>query len=196
MKALNTPVKIQDFLNRLPMNFEDIYLSPRRVLRERRAQCLEGALLAALAMRLAGRKPLIVDMKSFSGDDDHVIAVFQEGKHWGAISKTNHGTLRYREPIYANIRELVMSYFHEYILDDGRKTLRSYTNPIHLSVLDRRGWMTSEEGLSYMSGFLNRMPHIPLLSRSQIARLRKAEPIERLVGKIVEWTKDGKKKLS
>ena len=100
-------------------------MSPRRALRERAAHCMEGAMLAALALRLSGRPPLMLDLKSFH-DDDHVVAVFREGRHWGAISKTNHGVLRYREPIYKSIRELAMSYFHEYFLNDGRKTFAPF----------------------------------------------------------------------
>jgi hypothetical protein len=189
LRPLTTPKKIQDFLNKIPMNFGDTCLSPRGVLRERRAHCMEGAMLAAVALRLIGRKPLVIDLKSFPHDDDHVVAVFQEDGCWGAISKTNHAVLRYREPIYKTIRELVMTYFHEYFLNDGRKTLRSYTNPIDLSQLDKKGWMTAEDDVFYVPEYIDDKLHIPILTKAQIARLRKADEVEREAGKIVMWRK-------
>ena len=118
LKSLNTPRKIQDFLNKIPINFEedgkDTCFSPRRVLRENKAHCIEGAMLAATALRLNGEKPLVVDLTSTPKDFDHVVCVFNQNGRWGAISKTNHAVLRYREPGYKDIRELVMSFFHEY----------------------------------------------------------------------------------
>ncbi len=186
-RKLTTPSKIQDFLDTIPMNFQDTCLSPRMVLRERKAHCMEGAMVAAVALRLLGHKPLVIDLKSFSHDDDHVVAVFKEDGCWGAISKTNHGVLRYREPIYRSIRELAMSYFHEYFLDDGRKTLRSYTNPVNLSRFDKRGWMTAEKEVMYVSKYLDTVKHIPMLTKSQIAKLRPADKIERKMGRITEW---------
>ena len=194
-KQLNTPKKIQDFLNQIPANFEhgrETVLSPRMVLRENRAHCLEGAMLAAAALRFHGHKPLVVDLTSVKDDDDHVITVFKHKGHWGAISKTNHAVLRYREPIYKNIRELVMSYFHEYFTNnDGKKTLRSYSLPVDLSRFDKQGWMTSEEDVWYVPEYLFEVQHKPILSRSQIAFLRKADKIEVKAGKLVEWKKRG-----
>jgi hypothetical protein len=115
LKKLSTPAKIQDFLNTLPFNFEldgDTCQSPRQVLRSGTAHCLEGAMLAALALRLQGHKPLLMDLKSINGiDDDHVAALFKLRGRWGCITKTNHAVLRYREPIYLNLRELAMSFF-------------------------------------------------------------------------------------
>ncbi len=190
-KALNTPKKIQDFLNQIPANFEhdgDTVLSPRRVLKENRAHCMEGAMFAAAALRFHGHKPLVLDLTTVKDDDDHVITVFKQNGHWGAISKTNHAVLRYREPVYKTIRELVMSYFHEYFTNhDGKKTLRSYSLPVDLSRFDAKGWMTAEEDLWYVPEYLLEVSHKPILSRSQIAMLRKADPIEVKAGKMVEW---------
>lgn len=189
LRSLKTPAKIQDFLNSIPMSHAKLgeYLSPRRVLRENKAQCMEGAMLAAVALRLQGRPPLVMDLKATKHDLDHIVAVFQEGKFFGAISKTNHGVLRYREPIYASIRELAMSYFHEYFLNDGRKTLRSYSHPIDLSRFDKKGWMTSEEDVAYIPEYIDHVKHYPLLSPRQIKNLRKADKVEIRMGKLVEW---------
>jgi len=190
-KKLNCPKKIQDFLNKIPANYEkdgDTVLSPRMVLKQNRAHCMEGAMFAAAALRFHGHQPLVVDLTSNHKDDDHVIAVFKRHGHWGAISKTNHATLRYREPIYRNIRELTMSYFHEYFTnDDRKKTLRSYSLPVNLSRFDKNGWMTAAEDTDYIPEYLAKVPHQQILTRSQIAFLRKADPIEKKAGSILEW---------
>jgi hypothetical protein len=196
LSTLKTPAKIQDFLNSFPMNFEpngETCMSPRRVLRERKAHCMEGAMFAAAALRLIGYKPLLMDLQSFPKDHDHVVAVFQENGYWGAISKTNHGVLRYREPVYKTVRELAMSYFHEYFLNDGRKTLRAYSAPFDLSKYDKDGWMTDEEDMWYIPIALDESKHFPILTRSQIGKLRKADPIEIDMGKLIQWPVPKKK---
>lgn len=192
LRSLSTPQKIQDFLEELPMHFRDTYLSPRMVLRMRTAQCMEGAMFAAAALRLQGRRPLVLDLATAEGDDDHVVALFRERGHWGAISKTNHAVLRYRDPIYRTIRELALSYFHEYFLDGGRKTLRSYAGPINLARFDGRGWMTAEGPVPYIPAYLFRARHTLLLSPRQAYLLRPADPVERRAGRITAW-KGGKR---
>ncbi len=191
LRKLSSPAKIQDFLNRLPQNSEpegDTCLSPRRVLREGRAHCMEGAMLAALALRVHGERPLVLDLMSAAGDQDHVVTLFRRHGCWGAISKTNHAVLRYREPVYRTVRELAMSYFHEYFLQsNGKKTLRSFSRPVDLSRFDKIGWMTSEEFVWEVPEYLADVKHMPLLSPSQIRSLRPAEKIERRAGEIVEW---------
>lgn len=196
LKKLDKPKKIQDFLDNLEINFEpkgDTCMSPRMVLNTNKAHCVEGAMLAALALRLHGHKPLLVDMTANNKDFDHVVAVFKKDGYWGAISKTNHGVLRYRDPIYKTIRELVLSYFNEYFLDSGKKTLRSYSNPVDLSMFDKKNWMTSEKDVWCVPEYLSKVRHFPIVSRSQIAYLRKADPIEVELGRIIEWeNKDNK----
>ncbi len=143
-QSLNSPSKIQSFINNIPANFEpngDTCKSPRTVLKENKCHCIEGAILAAMILRYHGYEPLILDMESTRKDFDHVIAIFKEFGKFGAISKTNHAVLRYREPVYNSVHELVMSFFHEYFTDDGKKTLRNYSNPINLKKFDEYGWM-------------------------------------------------------
>ena len=194
LKSLNTPGKIQDFLNRVPINFEekgDSCRSPRAVLKNKKAHCIEGAILAAAILKIHGFKPLIVDLEANDKDFDHVIAVFKQRDYWGAISKTNHAVLRYREPIYRTIRELVMSYFHEYFLDNGKKTLRKYSLPVDLSRFDKKGWISSEEDIWYIPEYLTMIKHFNILNKSQIKTLRKADELEIEAGKLVE--ENGKK---
>ncbi len=189
-EKLDTPQKIQDFIEDMPINFEengDTCKSPRVVLKTQSAHCIEGAMFAATALRMNGFKPLIVDMTAASFDFDHVIAVFKQNGFWGAISKTNHAVLRYREPVYKNIRELVMSYFHEYLNNDGKKALRSYSMPVDLSMFDSRGWMTSEKNVWYIATHLTKIPHYKIVNKSQIARFRKPHKIEVDAGNLVQW---------
>ncbi len=190
LKKLKTPAKIQDFLDKLKINFEengDTCLSPLMVLKKGKCHCMEGAILAALALRVQGYKPLVVDLTSNKRDFDHVVAVFKKNGKWGAISKTNHAVLRYREPVYDSIRELVMSYFHEYFDSKGRKNLRSYSMPVDLSRFDEMGWMTSEDELWDIPTYLAEVKHLPLLNKKQMHSLRKADKIEIEAGNIVEW---------
>lgn len=197
-KNLNNEKKIQDFINKIPINFEennkDTCYSPRKVLKENKCHCIEGAILAALILRVNGHSPLLVDLTANNKDFDHVITVFQKQKKWGAISKTNHATLRYREPIYNSIRELVMSYFNEYYNEEGKKTLRSYSNPVNLSRFDKIKWMTTEKELWKIPDYLAKVKHFPILTRSQIANLRNADKIEILAGNLTEYKSDKMKK--
>ena len=196
LKPLTTPAKIQNFLDTLAINFErggDTCMSPRRVLQTKKAHCMEGAMLAALILKLHGKKPLIMDLKSGRGDDDHVVALSRSRGYWGAISKTNHAVLRYREPVYKTLRELALSYFHEYFLNNGRKTLRSFSEPLDLSRFDKWGWITSEKNLWYIPRYLDSIKHYPFAPRPILKKLRKADAIEIAAGKLVEWSRRGKR---
>ena len=170
-------------------------MSPRRVLATGKAHCIEAAIFACAALKINNHPPLLVDLTANKKDYDHVIAVFKKGNYWGAISKSNRGVLKYRDPIFKSIRELVMSYFNEYFLDDGKKTLRSYTLPINLNKFDKFNWMTSEEDIWFIPEHLVDAKHFPLLTKNQIFSLRKAEPIEVHVGKIQQWKPDGEKAI-
>lgn len=198
LQRLRTPERIQDFLDGLPMNFElkeETCLSPRRVLREKTAHCMEGAMLAAACLRLAGHRPLVMDLKSRRGDDDHIVAVFKRDGCFGAISKTNHAALRYRDAVYRTPRELALSFFHEYFLEDGTKTLRSYTLPFSLAAFDALHWETAEKDLWIIPRSIDRAKHIDLLSPAQVAHLRKADVVERTAGAFVEWTRHGRRNV-
>jgi hypothetical protein len=175
LKQLNTPRKIQDFLDtKLAYNYEEkreTCRSPRVVLRERSAHCMEGALLAAAAMRVNGMEPLIVDLAA-KRDHDHIIAVFKQHGRWGAISKSRFLTLQYRDPVYRTLRELAMSYFAFYNNMQGSKTLRSYSQPINLKRYDHLDWMTSEEDLWDIGNSLFDLPHTELVTAEMTKTLR------------------------
>ena len=156
-------------------------------MQKRHAHCLEGALVAALALWYHGEKPLLLDLVSAVPDVDHVVALFRKHGHWGAISKTNHAVLRYREPVYESIHELVISYFHEYFLDNGKKTLRNYAGPLNLATLSDTSWITSEKNLWHVVDWINDKPHYDIMDRTMIRGLRRADLIERKAGKITEY---------
>jgi hypothetical protein len=154
---------------------------------------MEGAMLAASALKLLGHSPLVMDLKSRRGDDDHIVTLFTVEGCFGAISKTNHAALRYRDPIYTSLRELAMSYMHEYFLKDGTKTLRSYSEPFDLSQFQDLHWETSQKDLWVIPRSIDRSPHISLLSQKQISMLRKADSMERKAGNLTEWNPQGKR---
>ena len=151
-------------------------MSPRRVLREGKAHCIEGALFAAAVFLFHGQRPLLLDLKTNGEDDDHVLALFQWKTYWGAISKTNHAVLRYREPIYKTIRELALSCFHEYFTPKGKKVMVSYSRPFSLLRYRAEDWITSEKNLWHIPRDLDRSPHIKIIPRG--LRLRRADPLE------------------
>ena len=197
IKKLNTPAKVQDFLNTLEFNFEEegeMLKSPILTLRARRAHCAEGALLGAYILSIHGYKPLILHLKTTKGDFDHVVVPFKEDGLWGALSKTNHAVLRYREPVYKNIKELVMSYFHEYFLDSGAKTLRKYSRPLNLNIFEK-DWYLLKDDLWGIDQELDKIKHYDIAPKKILKKLRKADEIEIKAGKIVEYKKIFNKKI-
>ncbi|HRS51122.1 MAG TPA: hypothetical protein P5268_07190 [Candidatus Marinimicrobia bacterium] len=165
MNSLSSPLKIQTFLDETPYSTEPIYRSPLSVLRDHRAHCFDGALFAAAALRRLGYPPLIVEMLPNERDDDHLLAVYKRNNHWGAVAKSNFVGLRYREPIYRTLRELLLSYFEDYFNIAGEKTLRGYTLPLNLTTCDRWNWMTEDEHLDEIAKCLDRQRRVNLLTQ-------------------------------
>jgi hypothetical protein len=168
---LTTPGKIQTFLGQLTYSAENTYRCPLRVMRERTGHCFDGALFAAAMLRRLGYPPLILDMLPNDRDDDHLLALFKRDGHWGALANSNFVGLRFREPIYRNLRELVLSYFEQYYNVEREKTLRSYTRPLNLKVFDNQDWMTRDEPLEEIAKRLDEIPQVPLLTEPMIAGL-------------------------
>src|SRR2546425_10106107 len=168
-RKLSSPEKIQKYLDDLPYNKEkesETCYSPRLVIRHNTAHCFEGAVFAAAALRVMGRPPLILDLAAVR-DVDHVIAVYRTHGCWGAIGKSNYAGLRFRSPVYRNLRELVISYFEHYYNLDGEKTLRAYSRPVNLARFDTMGWMTAEDDLWSIPEYLVEIKHTPI---AQITR--------------------------
>ncbi len=167
LKVLDSPIKIQGYLDKIDYNSIIESRSPRCVMRHQRAHCVEGALFAAACLEHLGYPPLVVDLKA-ENDDDHVIAIYNHNRHWGAIAKSNFTTIRYREPVYRSLRELAMSYFDFYFNTLGEKTLRAYSLSHNLNRFNHLNWKTTEEDLDEIGSYLDHVRHIPLVNPDQV----------------------------
>jgi hypothetical protein len=167
LRALSSPPRIQRFLDDLDYDVAGAHCrSPRRVLREGRVQCMDGALFAAAALRVNGHPPLILDLEA-EQDDDHVLAVYRYRGCWGAIARSNYSGLRYREPVFRSVRDLALSYLESYFNLRREKTLRRYSRPVSLARFDGRAWMSAEEDLWYVPEYLVTIRHYRLLTAPQ-----------------------------
>lgn len=187
LRGLKTPERIQSFLDsEIGYNKEAqgaTCRSPRRVLRDRLAHCMEGALFAAAALRVVGFPPLVLDLEAVR-DDDHVLAIFRRRGHWGAIAKSNYSGLRFREPVYRTLRELAISYFEHYYNLAGEKTLRTYSRPVNLRRFDRHGWMTAEDDVWEIPEYLTGIAHTPLLNPGLRRGLNRVDARLQAAGKL------------
>ena len=187
---LDTPNKIQDFLDKTPANFEvdgDTVRSPRMMLQARMAHCAEAALFAAAALMFHGRQAWLMDLRALPRDQDHVVTLFRERGLWGAISKTNHAILRWRDPIYQSARELAMSYAHEYCLPGGKKSLMEFSRPYSLTRHAPARWVIAESDLHWLMDALDDSPHLPLAPPQAMRARRRSAKIELRAQDVVEW---------
>jgi len=168
--SLVSPIKIQAFLDRTPYYDEDLYRSPLTVMRKRKSCCFDGALFATTALRKIGHPPLIVNLNA-KNDDDHILAIYKRNGFFGAVAKSNFVGLRFREPVYRTLRELIMTYFESYYNLDGKKTLRSYTVPLNLKHFDKIDWMISDDNLEVIADRLDTIRKVSLLTPCMVRRL-------------------------
>lgn len=169
--GLTSPMAIQGFLDGLVYSADPFYRCPLRVLRERKAHCFDGALFAAAMLQRLGYPPLVLDMLPNDRDDDHLLALFQRNGHWGAVAKSNFVGLRFREPVYRTLRELVMSYFEQFYNVSRERTLRGYTRPLSLKAYDRLSWVTNDEPLEGIARRLDEIRRYALLTPEMIGAL-------------------------
>jgi hypothetical protein len=162
LRSLKTPTQIQKFIDGITYQYADTAGSPERVLRERKGHCMEGALVAAAALRVHGHPPLLMDLEAVR-DDDHVVALYRERGLWGGIAKSNFAGLRFRSPVYRTLRELAISYFEHYYNLRGEHTLRAYSVPVNLCRVDYRHWMTAEEDVWFVPELLIAARHYPIM---------------------------------
>src|SRR5919108_5045628 len=174
LRRLKNPVGVQRFLDELPYNLSLTARSPRSVLRDNTASCLEGAIFAAAALRVLGFPPLILDLEA-EQDTDHVVAIFKVRGHWGAVAKSNFTGCRYREPVYRSLRELAMSYFNIYFNLRGERTLRRYSRPVNLARFDHLNWMTTNKPIWFIAEHLCEIPHISLLTPAMERNLTRVD---------------------
>ena len=174
LRALKTPTGVQRFVDALPYNLRFDARSPRSVLRDGTASCLDGGIFAAAALRVIGFPPLIFDLEA-DRDTDHVVAIFRVNGHWGAVAKSNFTGCRYREPVYRTLRELAMSYFNIYFNMRFERTLRRYSRPVDLARFDSLQWMTTEKPIWFIAEYLLEIPHTPLLTSAMEKRLTRVD---------------------
>jgi hypothetical protein len=174
LRALKTPGGIQKFLDELPYNLQYTARSPKKVLSDRTASCLEGGLFAAAGLRVLGFPPLIFDLEA-EQDTDHVVAIFKVRGHWGAVAKSNFTGCRYREPVYRSVRELAMSYFNIYFNLRGERTLRRYSRPVNLTRFDHMNWMITDKPIWFIAEYLCEIPHISLLTPAMEKNLTRVD---------------------
>ena len=187
---LDTPQKVQDFLDQLPANFEpdgDTARSPRSMLKARVAHCSEGAIFAAAVLAFHGQPAWLMDLRALPSDQDHIVTLFKERGLWGAISKTNHAILRWRDPIYKSARELAMSYAHEYALPGGKKSLMEFSRPFSLTRYAPARWVTAAEDLDWLLYALDISPHVPVAPRHAMRKRRRSSWVEMRAQEVVEW---------
>ncbi len=191
LAALTTPAQVQAFINAIPANFEpdgETVRTVQGVLAHRQAHCIEGALVAACALWMRGDAPLLMHLDCALGDYPHVVTLFRRGRHWGAVSKSNHAVLRFRDPVYRSLRELAMSYLHEFRDADGHKTLRSYSGAFDLRHVDVGEWVTGEASCWDLHDRLAARRHYPLLTAAQARGLVDADACEREAARVVEFS--------
>jgi len=175
LSYLDSPSAIQSFLNRVPYSEDKFYRCPLRVLRDRKGHCFDGALFAAMALRRLGHPARILELVPNDRDDDHINALFKLHGGWGSVAQSNFSGLRFREPVYRSLRELVMSYFEDHFNAAGEKTLRGYRGPVHVQTFDRLEWMSSDDGLDSLADGMNRYHIQPLLTAEMEAGLSLAD---------------------
>jgi hypothetical protein len=174
--SLATPFKIQNFLDSVPYSGEDRYRAPLTFLRDRKGHCFDGAMFAMAMLRRLGHPPLLVDMLPNSRDDDHMLALYTRDGHWGAVAKSNFSGLRFREPVYRTVRELVMSYFESYYNAAGEKTLRAYTMPLNLKAFDRYNWLTDDAAMDRIADRLGEIRNYKVVTPRMVKNL---SPLDR-----------------
>jgi hypothetical protein len=175
LDGLNKPDRIQSYLNEVPYSEDEFYRCPLRVLRDRKAHCFDGALFAAMVLRRFGHPSVILELIPNARDDDHVLALYKYSGFWGAVAQSNFTGLRYREPVYRSLRELVMSYFEDFFNSLGEKTLVGYRGPINLKGFDPLNWMTSDAGLETLSNEMDRYCIHPVISPEMADNLALAD---------------------
>lgn len=187
---LDTPQKIQTFIEKLPPNFElngDSCISPRRVLKARTGHCAEAAILAVAAFVYHGKQAWLMDIQALPSDQDHIVTLFMQRGLWGAISKTNHAILRWRDPIYRSPRELAMSYAHEYCLPGGKKSMLAFSKPFSLARFAPKRWVIADEDLHWLMDELDSSPHVPVAPKHALLRRRRTTRVELKSQDVVEW---------
>jgi hypothetical protein len=183
LKSLKTPEKIQKFLDNLQYSKNDYTQSARNAIKTKTAHCFDGAIVAAAALEQNGYPPLIIDLRAVE-DDDHILAIFKAHNCFGALAKSNYSGLRYREPVYRTLRELVMSYFENYFNLSGKRTLREFSVLYDLRKEKKINWRTSPDPIDELGELIDATKHYRVISKAAEKNLIKLDKRSLLAGKI------------
>lgn len=173
--SLSSPFKIQEFLDAIPYSAEICYRCPQSVLRDNKAHCFDGVVFAAAALKRIGYPPLLVELIPNDRDDDHILAVFRQRNRWGAVAKSNFTGLRYREPVYRNLRELIMSYFESYFNVACERTLIGYTAPLNLARFNHIHWEINDGAMDVIAEVLDKIRRYKIISPATSRKLTRVD---------------------
>ena len=157
---LNTPAKVQRYLNALPYNTEPhgraTLRSFRGVLRHGCAHCLEAALFAAVVLEHHGYPPLVLSFESID-HLDHVIFVYQHRGRWGSIARSRDPGLHGRKPVFSSPRALALSYADPYVDFTGR--VKGYAVVDVAKEMGTYDWRFAETNIWKVERMLLDYPH-------------------------------------
>lgn len=174
LRSMKDPYGVQKFLDDAPYHLADTAWSPRRVLAEQTAHCMEGAIFAAAGLRANGYPPLLLDLEA-DHDTDHVLAIFRQHGCWGAVAKSNYAGCRWREPVHRTLRELALTYFNLYFNLRRERTLRRFSVPVNLKRFDRQHWMTTDQPVWFIVYHLFEIKHYPLITPEMAKTLHRID---------------------
>lgn len=158
IQKCRTPRQVQEFLRRLPYNWEkhgETLRTFRQVVRHWQAHCLEGALAAATILEQHGYPPLLLDLES-QDKLDHVLFLFRRNGCYGTVARSRDFGLHGRKPVFRTLRELVMSYVDPYV--DGSGRITGY-GVFDLRTLRHCDWRLSERNVRAVERALIKFPH-------------------------------------
>jgi len=165
--ALNTPARVQRWLNALPYNTEPggaTLRSFRPVARLGTAHCCEAALFAAVVLEHHGYPPLVMSLES-QDNLDHVIFVYQRRGRWGSVARSRDPGLHGRKAVFASPRALARSYIEPYVDFTGRVQAFGVANLAE--ALPRYDWRWSERNVWKVERLLIDWPHTTLPSSAR-----------------------------
>jgi hypothetical protein len=171
LRSLDTPESVQAFLDDIPYNTESTCRSPRRVIADKKANCMEGAFFAAACLDLYGYNPSVVYMIAFR-DDGHAITMFRRNGRYGSVEKSNYTGLRYRSPVHKTVRQVVLTYFDQHFNTQKELTLRKYTQPLYLREYLFPHWKIREDDLFDLSDYFDKLRTYTLVTPSMEESLR------------------------
>lgn len=170
LKTLNTPAKLQDFLDTVEYN-KGRRIAIVEVLRRKIGDCMESAMFASYVLKLNKIDNYLIDLYCFD-DSDHIICVYKKNKLFGAVAHSKYLGLRSKSPVYRSLRELTMSYFEHFFNFRGKLDLRMISVPVRLPKDD--DWTISRRFMYRFEEKIDAAKHIYIVPKNiKIPRISK-----------------------